>query len=170
MNKLISLLILPAIIFLVLLPNHAWAVGVGTSPKELHFDANSGSTQTLHVINTGDEESSYRVYVEGEYEGWFEISPNEFQLAPDESIKVDMTISPPSSASGEHTAHICVVSLSPSLELRVGAGVKVPAYISLASPTPLVSMPMWIGGAIVLLAVLTGIFLFWRRRKAVEAR
>lgn len=162
--RVIGFLILLVIVCLALLPNQAWAAGVGVSPHELDFEARSpGSTRTLHVINSGDEESHYKVYAEGEYEGWFEISPDEFSLAPSESIEVKITLSPPSNASGEHRANICVVSFEPSSGLQVGVGVKVPAHISLSSSSSL--LPMVISIGIVSLAVLAAVCFVWRNRR-----
>lgn len=152
--------------FIVLLaalsPALVLASGVGVSPSELEFEARSpGSIRTLFVINTGDEESHYRVYAEGEYEDWFEISPEEFLLAPGQSMEVEIALSPPFAASGEHTANICVVSFEPSLGLQIGTGVKVPAHISILGP-PLL-MVIGIAGA---LAVLVAAYLLWRRMRA----
>lgn len=170
---------------LALLPTHAWAAGVGASPSELRFDEQlEDRTQILHVVNTGDEESSYRVYAEGEYESWFDISPSEFSLAPGKNREVVITVSPPAAASGEYTANICIVSLEPSAALQIGVGVKVPAHISAAltaqpsTPTPSASpttpapspprVRMWLAPAIVLPLLLLGIALFWHRRKGTN--
>ena len=162
--KVIGFLILLVIVCLALWPNQAWAAGVGVSPHELDFEGRSpGSTRTLHVINSGDEESHYKVYAEGEYEGWFEIAPDEFSLAPNESTEVQITLSPPSNASGKHRANICVVSFEPSSGLQVGVGVKVPAHISLPSSRSLLPMAISIG--IVSLAVLAAVCFVWRNRR-----
>jgi hypothetical protein len=162
--RAIGFLILLVILCLALLPNQAWAAGVGVSPHELDFEARSpGSTRTLHVINSGNEESHYKVYAEGEYEGWFEIAPDEFSLAPSESIEVKLTLAPPSKASGEHRANICVVSFEPSSGLQVGVGVKVPAHISLSSSSSL--LPMVISIGVVSLAVLVAGCFVWRNRR-----
>ena len=165
--KTVSLLVFVAIALLALCPDHAWASGVGVSPKELHFDAHdSGFTHTLYVINTGDAESSYKVYAEGEYGSWFEISPNEFRLAPNELIVLEISLSPPPGVSGKHIANICVVSFESLSRLQIGAGIKVPAYIDIEALP--VSIPMVIALAVVFLAVLIGIGIFWRRKRATE--
>ena len=164
--RAIGFLILLVIVCLALLPNQAWAAGVGVSPHELDFEARSpGSTRTLHVINSGNEESHYKVYAEGEYEGWFEIAPDEFSLAPSESIEVKLTLAPPSKASGEHRANICVVSFEPSSGLQVGVGVKVPANIFISSTSSRSLLPMMVSIGAVSLAVLVAGCFVWRNRR-----
>jgi hypothetical protein len=183
-SKLVGSSVLIAIAIMTLWPGNALAAGVGASPSELHFDAQvSGYTQTLHVVNTGDTESSYRIYAEGDYETWFEISPGEFSLASGRNREVAITLSPPPSASGEHTANICVVSLEPSSGLQVGVGVKVPAHLSIAPPAlptptapatseaPPPRIQMWIVIAVVAPLLLMAVFLFWQiRRRTIGAR
>lgn len=161
-SRAVAFLVLLAALAAVLLPHPAQATGVGVSPSSLGFEAHSpGSTSTLYVMNTGDEVSHYRVYAEGEYQGWFDISPGEFSLAPGQGRQVEITLCPPRAASGEHSASICVVSYEPSLGLQVGVGVKVPAHIAITGPP----LPM-IGIAAAVLAVLAvANLLVWRKKR-----
>jgi len=112
-------------------PPVAAAAGVGVSPGELDFEVISEVpvTKALMVVNTDDHESSYHVYAEGEYEDWFEITPNRFSLSPKETGEVAVKVLPSSATKGDHTAKICIVSFDPSSDLAVGAGVKVRANI-----------------------------------------
>jgi hypothetical protein len=179
-RKALASLAVLALAIVATLPGIAFAAGVGASPSELHFDDRQQDLpQTLSVVNTGGDESTFKVYAEGEYETWFDFSPSQFSLAPGDTETVAISMSPPPSASGEHTATICVVSFEPSTALRVGVGVKVPAHIyatRVVSPAETPSAPptattqtpgiqMWLVLAIVLPIVLLGIALVWRRRR-----
>ena len=167
MGRTASLAILVAAISLLLLPGAALAAGVGAAPGELRFDRGTRSSQVLHVINTGDDETRYRVYADDGYDTWFTVSPAELSLKPGDSEEVLITISPPPEVVGEFTTNICIVSLEPSSGFKVGLGVKVPAYISLTIAQPAPSppaFPWWIALAIVVPLVLMGSVLGWRRK------
>lgn len=156
---------LPLLLFIasVLLPYQASAVGVGAAPSELDFSIRPGgsATVTLHVINTGDSEAHYRVYVDEEYEGWFDIAPDEFSLAPQANEETHITVSAPLFSFGDHSTHVNVVTANSQLELGVGAGIKVPAHIRVSNVLPWVGL----GIAVALLLTLT-LFLIRRRRMA----
>lgn len=147
---------------LILFPCQASAVGVGIAPSKLDFSLGLGSsiTKTLYVVNTGDTEAHYRVYVDKEYEGWFDIAPEEFSLAPQANKETRITVSPPLYSFGDHSTHIHVVTTNPSLQIGVGAGIKVPVHIHTSN------LLLWIGiGIVVFLTALT-VFLIRRRRIA----
>jgi len=170
MRRTAGLAILVAAISLLFLPAAALAAGVGAAPAELRFDQHARSSQVLHVINTGDDETRYQVYAENGYETWFTVSPAELSLEPGDSGEVLVTLSPPQ-VVGEFKTNICVVSLEPSSGFKVGVGVKVPAYISLTVAQPTPSPPgfrWWIALAIVVPLVLIGLVLA-RRRKSANA-
>jgi hypothetical protein len=161
---------LPLLVFIVsvLLPYQASAVGVGAAPSELDFSIRPGgsATETLHVLNTGDSEAHYRVYVEEEYEGWFDISPEEFSLAAQGNKETHVKVSAPLFSSGDHSTHVHVVAANSEAELGVGVGIKVPAHIRVSNLLAWVGL----GIAIALLLTLT-LFLIRRRRLAArEAR
>ena len=162
----ISIFIL--VVVALLLPSAVWAAAVGTTPGKLYFDSESGLKQTLNVINTGAGESNYLVYAEGEYEDWFEFSQREFNIESGNSEEIDITLAPPKSAFGEYEANICVIALDQSTDLNIGAGIKVPAYISVTeSKTPVIQM--WLILTIILpLLLITAVFYIWRRRKKIE--
>ena len=166
------MLVLALAILLASLPTgQVLAAAAGAAPGELHFDS-TGRSQTLYVINTGQDEARYRVYADGEYASWFVIAPAEFSLSAGANREVSVTVSPPEGASGNHTASIRIVAFEPSADLKVGAGVKIPAYVSVETlPPPAEATPtlqMWIVAAIIVPIVLAAIFLvLLRRRKAI---
>lgn len=174
LNKVVSVFLL-LIAFLVLFPSQVQALGVGVAPHKLELEVYPlGSvTSPINVLNTSAEEGLYRVYVEGEGEGWFSITPGEFVLAPDSSQVVEVAISPSLTAHGEYHASICVVSLAPASELKVGCGVKIPVHIVIIPPPPIgrvaeiaqgLSLP-WI---IIAVAAAVVIAVVIRRRRKVR--
>jgi hypothetical protein len=165
--------------FLILLPSQVQALGVGVSPHKLELEAYPlGSvTSLINVINTSNERSLYQVYVEGDCEGWFSITPAEFVLDSQRSQEVKIAISPSLTASGEYSADICIVSLVSASELKVGCGVKIPVHIRVISPPPLAKMGINVTGPLLLVVVGTVVLLFvalvagifiWIRRKTYE--
>ncbi len=136
------------------------AVGVGVAPAELNFSAQVGSSDSriLYVINTGTEESGYKVYVDEEYRDWFAISPENFTLAPDENKAVQISLSPPISARGNFNMLVYAVSYSPSSEFKVGGGIKVPANVNVSN-----SGLVLISGAL----MATGLVYYVRRKKKI---
>lgn len=164
--RVLKLSLLLLIINLTFFPSQTLAVGLGVTPGKLDFTVRPGGTevQTLHVINQSNRESEFRVYVEGKYEKWFLISPGEFTLPPKQSKGVEIVVTPPLTALGEHEFSICVVSLPPGSDLRIGAGIKVSAHVQILEfPIALI-----LGCGVTTLALLAGI-LMWRRRKARNA-
>ena len=154
------------LLLVVALVAPALAIGLGVSPEKLNIEVSRGgsTTATLGVTNTGNDESNYKVYVEeDEYKDWFSIEPEEFVLSPQGNKGVEITISPPLDASGQYRAHICVVSMLPGEGLKIGTGIKVPAYINI------VGMPGWIlpvsiGVAVVAIAII--VYIVCRKRRA----
>lgn len=149
------------------------ALAAGAAPGELHFDS-ADRTQTLHVINTGQDEARYYVYADEEYASWFVIAPDEFDLSAGANREVSVTVSPPEGASGNHTASIRIVAFGTSAGPSVGAGVKIPAYVSVGVlPPPDDEAPqalqMWIVAAIVVPIVLVGILLVLLRKRRAAA-
>ncbi len=153
-----------SICLLVLSTPALTAVAIGVTPGKLEFSVRPGGTevQTLHVINQSNRISEFQVYVEGEYEEWFVISPGEFTLPPQQNRAVEIAVAPPFTATNEHDFAICVVSLPPGSALRIGAGVKVPVHVQINEyPVALIA-----GGGVAALALIAGtIALIWRRRK-----
>jgi hypothetical protein len=146
---------------MLLFPVLLLAAGVGIAPKELEFDAYLGgsASETLYVINTGDSEAEYRVYAEEKYKNWFDITPSEFTLTPSEVKEVQITVSPPLLSVGDYAAYIYVAATNPSPQLGMGAGIKVPVHLHIAS------WPLYVAiGMVVLLAALAAFFV-WRRSR-----
>jgi len=156
-------LLLLVALSLLLVTAPASAIGLGVSPEKLNIEVSRGGSATamLGIINTGNEESNYKVYVEEEkYKGWFVIEPEEFTLPPQGTKAVALTIRPPLTASGEHEARICIVSLPPGEGLAIGTGIKVPTHIHISA---MLSLP-WIIGIVAVVAIILVIVL--RRRRA----
>ena len=131
LSAIFCLLIAIAFLF----PASLLAAGVGIAPRELSFNTHIGgsASETLYVINTGDSEAGYRVYAAEKYKNWFDITPNEFTLAPNEVKEVQITASPPLLSVGDHAAYIYVAATSSSPHLGMGVGIKVPVYLHIAS-------------------------------------
>ena len=161
--KIAGSFLLLVLIASALVPCQASADGVGAAPSQLDFSIRPGgsATETLYVINTGDSEAHYRVYVDGEYEGWFDIAPDGFSLAPQANEETQITVSPPLFSFGDHSTHIYVAVANSPLQLGVGAGIKIPVHIRISN------LLLWVGSAIAvaLLLALT-LFLVRRRRTA----
>jgi hypothetical protein len=152
----------------VLSATPASASGVGASPSHLEIADNASDFNgIIHVINTGDEDSLYRVYAEGGYEGWFDIVPQEFLLSAGQVAEVRITVASPGAVAGEHTVNICIESFEASSDLHVGAGIRVPVYISVDRPVPAVT----IGVSAAALSVLAAIaYLIWRHNRRLSRR
>lgn len=146
----------------------AYASGVGASPSRLEIIDNASDFDgTIHVMNTGDEDSLYRVYAEGTYAGWFDIVPREFLLSPGQTTEVKITASSPSAIRGEHTVNICIESFEATSDLHVGAGIRVPVYISVSQPLPALT----IGLSVAALAILALVAcLIWRSNRQLRRR
>ena len=86
LNKVVSVFLL-LIAFLVLFPSQVQALGIGVVPHKLELEVYplGSATSQINVLNPSSEEGLYRVYVEGESEEWFSITPEEFVLEPDSS-------------------------------------------------------------------------------------
>ena len=178
--KVVRLFLLFIVIaFLVSLPRQVQALGIGVAPHQLRLEAYplGSATSSLDVFNTSNERSEYQVYVDGECENWFSITPEEFLLDAHSNQEVTIVVSPPLTAFGEHSTTICVVSLTPASKLKVGCGVKIPVYIEITPPPPLAMLGINVTGlpllvmvgtaALLIVALVVGIFI-WRRRKAYE--
>lgn len=147
-------------IMISLLIPAASAVGIGVAPAELNFSAQVGTSDSriLYVINTGNEVSDYRVYVDERYRDWFTISPENFTLAPGKNEAVKLSLSPPITASGNFTTLVYAVSYSPSSEFKVGSGIKVHANVKVSNSGLLL-------GSAALLLITTGLVYYARRKK-----
>ncbi|MBN2489056.1 MAG: hypothetical protein JXA98_08515 [Methanosarcinaceae archaeon] len=111
------------------------AIGVGVTPGNLNFSAQAGGsdTKSLFVINTGTEVSNYRVYVDEDYAGWFEISPDNFSLGVNENKEVILKLKPPLSTKGELDFKVYAVCSSQSSDFSVGSGIKVPVHATVSN-------------------------------------
>ena len=94
------LILLLSIIGLLSFSSLALAAGVGVTPGKMEFRVRPGGVEkkTLCVINPSDEESQFLVYVEGEHEEWFKITPSEFTLGPQETRDIEVAVAPPFTA------------------------------------------------------------------------
>ena len=158
-----SILLLP-IIAVLLAASSALALSVGVAPGRMEFEVRPGGTamQTLNVINQSDQPSQFQVYVEGGNQGWFEINPAQFTLDAGEVRGVEVAVAPSLfTAAGGHDFDTCIVCLPPEAELRVGAGVKVPAHVEVTE-FPIMDVQWWIAAAALLLVLIIGIIVGWR--------
>jgi len=150
-----SAVLLP-IIGIVLAASSALALSVGVAPGKMDFTVRPGGTevQTLNIINQSEQASQFQVYVEGGHQGWFEIDPAEFTLNAGEVRGVEIAVAPPLvTAAGDHDFDMCVVCLPPEAELRVGAGIKVPAHVQVTE-FPIMALGWWIAIAAALLVLI----------------
>lgn len=141
----------------------ARATGLGIAPPKLDVGVRlpSSATAILYVINTGRSEAAYKVYVNDEdYKGWFTVEPEEFNLPPGANRAVEITISPPLLAFGQHETYVCSTSHPPSSGYVIGAGIKVPICIQVSNLLLLIGA----GVAVVLIGTLMYI-VWWRRRR-----
>jgi len=147
---------------MLLFPVSLLAAGVGIAPRELEFNTYLGSSanETLYVINTGDSEAEYEIYVDEEYKDWFDIAPSEFTLVPAEVKEVEVIASPPLPSHGDYAIRLYIIAANPSLQLGVGTGVKVPVQLHIAS------WPLYVAIGIVALLVGLAVFLVRRRNRA----
>lgn len=160
LGKMARFFLLLFIMALGLFPCQASAVGVGATPSELDFSIRPGgsATEMLYVINTGSSEAHYKVYVDEEYEGWFDITPDEFSLAPQANKKTQIIVSPPLFAFGAHTAYVYVVVANSPAQLGVSAGIKIPVHLHIAN------LLLWVGIGIAT-ALLVALLLFLIRHR-----
>jgi hypothetical protein len=162
-----AVVLLP-IIGLMLAASSVLAAGVGVTPGKMEFRVRPGGmeVQTLSIINPSDEELQFLVYVEGEHEEWFKVTPSEFTLSPRENRDIEVAVTPPITAfidAKDHDLSICVVSLLSGYNLNVGAGVKVAAHVQLLE-FPLMAVQWWIVTAVLIVALVMGIIVGRRRR------
>ncbi len=161
-----ALIIVLPVTVLLLYASSALAFGIGVAPGKMEFAIRPGgaATNTLHVINQADRQSEFQVYVEGENEEWFVITPGEFSLSAQETKSVEITVAPPLTTPPEdHDFTICVVSIPPDSDLRVGAGIKVPVHVWITE-LPVMAIQWWIASATILAIAIIGLLVLWRRK------
>lgn len=144
----------------------ALALSVGVSPGKLAFSVQPGGTEinTLNVVNQDSETSDFEVYVEGENTEWFTVTPDKFTLSGREQESVEIALAPPITAPPqEYDATVCVVSLTPGADLRIGAGIKVSTHVQITE-LPVMSFQWWLVAAVILVVLVIGAFILWRRR------
>jgi len=161
-----ALIIVMPTAVLLLCNSSVLALGIGVAPGKMAFNIQPGSTgvQTLHVINQSGQESEFQVYAEGEKAEWVEITPGEFILDAQETRGVEIMIAPPLMEEPKaHILSICVVSLPPDSDLRIGAGVKVPVHVQITE-FPVMAIQWWMVSAVIVVAVAIGMIVWWRRK------
>ena len=182
MHTLLSRLPRPLIWFPVVVVTLVWlltplrALALEVTPAELDFTADAGawSTATLNLVNNESQPQDYRIYASDDYQDWFTISPEEISLAPNQSAEIKITVSPPSSTRGEHTAFVYITSTQPSSGLQVALGVKVRANITVSRSEP--GWKIFRDNPLLLVAVIGGLaglivgVVVWRRRRRYDYR
>ena len=155
-----------AIIITILIPSSVWSMGLGVSPGKMEFSVRPGGTesQILQIINQSDSPSDFEVYVEGENAEWFKVTPGEFTLGANEVNEVEIVLSPPLTAEPQqYELSVCVISLPPGSDLRLGAGIKVPTQVQVTE-LPVMSIQWWVVSAVILVVVAAGITVWWKRK------
>jgi len=161
--------------FILLLPvagvliyaSSALALGIGVTPGKMAFTVRPGSTelQTLYVINQNNSASEFEVYTEGDDGEWCTITPGKFTLDGQERKNVEISVAPPVTASpDEYDLSICIISVPPGSDLRIGAGVKVPALVQITE-LPVMAVQWWIASLVLILVVLAAGTIILMRRK-----
>jgi len=161
-----ALIVMLPVIGLLLCTSSALAFGIGVAPGKMEFSIRPGDAevQTLHVINQANQKSEFQVYVEGENEEWFVITPGEFTLNAQETKSVEILVAPPlTTAPEEHDFSICVVSIPPNSDLSIGAGIKVPTHVQITE-LPVMAIQWWIASVVILVIVAVGLLVLWRRK------
>ena len=166
-----ALIVILPVMVLLLCTSSALAFGIGVAPGKMEFSLRPGDTemQTLHVINQADQKSEFQVYVEGENEAWFTITPGAFTLNAQETKSVEILVAPSlMTEPKDHDFSICVVSIPPNTDLSIGAGIKVPTHLQITE-LPVMAIQWWIVSAVVIVITVVIGMLFWWRRKARHA-
>jgi P pilus assembly chaperone PapD len=150
-----SIVLLP-LFGLLLAASSVLALSVGVAPGKLDFKVRPGGTevQTLNVINQSEQAAQFQVYIEGGDQGWFEITPAQFNLGAGEVREVEIVVAPSLfTAAGDRDFEMRILCLPPETELRVGAGVKVPAHVQVTE-FPIMALGWWIAIAAALLVLI----------------
>ena len=107
-------------------PAHALALGIGVTPGKMEFSVLPGGKvqQALYIINQSDEESVFKVYIEGGHEEWFKITPDEFTLPPQQSRSVEIAVAPPFTATESYDVAICFLDITSAQRARLDKYVK----------------------------------------------
>ena len=161
-----ALIVMLPVIGLLLCTSSALAFGIGVAPGKMEFSLRPGDAevQTLHVTNQANQKSEFQVYVEGEDEEWFVITPGKFTLGAQETKSVEILVAPPlTTAPEEHDFSICVVSIPPNSDLSIGAGIKVPTHVQITE-LPVMAIQWWIASIVILAIVAVGLLVLWRRK------
>jgi P pilus assembly chaperone PapD len=145
----------------------ALALGIGASPARMVFNVRPGSSelQTLSIVNQDNQVSNFEVYVEGQNDKWFTITPAKFTLNGQERKSVKIDLAPPIfTEPQEYDVSICAVSMPPGSDLHVGAGVKVSAHVQIIK-LPLMAIQWWIVSVVILAVMVIGLIIWGRCRK-----
>ena len=180
-NYSVIALMLLVLVFISTLP--ALATGLQVRPGKIAVEMKPGESHnaTLLVRNDQSDESHYKVYVkEKAYESWITLGAADFSLPSQQSRDIDIIFNPPLTASGEHKLYIRVLTVNPSSGVTIGAGIKVPIYITLSEKTVSeqdsisdespVSWPLFWGIIAVLIAIVAVLLVYiliLRRQRTV---
>jgi P pilus assembly chaperone PapD len=159
-----AIAVLPAAL-LLLGASPVSAAGLGVTPGKVAFTVRPGGTElrTLQIINQDDRASDFDVYIEGDNQDWFTVTPGRFTLDGRGQREVEIALAPPLTAGPEeYDLSLCVISVPPGAELRIGAGVKVPVHVQVTE-LPVMGIRWWIVSVIILVCVAAGVIVWWRR-------
>jgi hypothetical protein len=158
--------VIASLICVFLFSSSVLALSVGVTPGKMAFSVRPGGTgtNTLQVINQDSQASDFEVYIEGEKAGWFRVTPEKFTLDGQGQEAVEIALAPPlTAAPREYDVTVCVVSLTPGSDLRIGAGIRVPAHVQVTE-LPIMAFQWWLVAAVILVILIIGAFILWRRR------
>jgi hypothetical protein len=161
-----ALIIIIPVLGSLLCNSSTLALSIGVIPGKMTFNVRPGSTelQTLYVINQDDQVSDFEVYIEGGNKKWFTVAPGKFTLNGQERKNIEITASPPITTNPqEYDLSICITSVPPGSDLRIGAGVKVPAHVRITQ-LPVMAIQWWIVSAVILVILAVGALILWRRK------
>lgn len=158
MNKNVFLTLIIAFLSLIAFLQTASALGVGASPDRIDYgvlNTGDGLSESLYVINTGDEVE--RIVVKAEsFENMTELSASEFTLNPKESRRINITIDIPSDFErGDHSGSLLVTGFpGTSSGLGIGASVRIPVEFSVRESIPRTGILLAIGCACLVIILL----------------
>ena len=161
-----ALTVIVPVIVLLMSASSAFAFGIGVAPGKMDFSVRPGGSEakTLYVINQSEQESVFRVYIEGEQAEWVKIEPGEFTLDARDTGSVEILVAPPLTAAPEEIDFpICVVSIPPNSDLNIGAGIKVSTHVQITE-LPVMAIQWWIAAVVILVIVAAGLLVFWWRK------
>ncbi|RJQ31424.1 hypothetical protein C4572_02470 [Candidatus Parcubacteria bacterium] len=131
-----------ALLFILLAPVAAGAVGIGVRPSDLNINVslNQQKTADLIVYNLSAEPAVFDVYSD-ELNSWITIAPNNFRLEAEETKVIKITVN--GKEAGRTATNISVVAKGLNKRLfNADSGIKVPLKINVTKNVASLSRPV----------------------------